>query len=219
MLYNEAEKRAAVALIRDVPIRTFRRRDASNSLEGKMLFRFDSRKAIEASATLLRLVPRREMDRKRLLALLYLADRFSLEKTLRPIIGGKLVAMKYGPIHSEVYDLIKGGHADQTEWSRHFHNESYRVQLVHDLKISALSQYDLGLLNEISEKHYGMDTWDVADLTHEFKEYKATYRENTSTPISLEAVIDAIGKATIKNTILRDAEEKDYFDRLFKRKK
>ena len=73
------------------------------------IFRLDTRKTIEAAATLLRLAPYRRMSRKRLLALLYLADRESLKPTGRPIIGGRLVAMDYGPIHSEVYDFIKGG--------------------------------------------------------------------------------------------------------------
>ncbi len=73
-----------------------------------MIFRIDTRKAIEAAATLLRLAPHRIMGRKRLLALLYIADRESLKRRGRPIVGGRLCAMDYGPIHSEVYDLIKG---------------------------------------------------------------------------------------------------------------
>jgi hypothetical protein len=58
-----------------------------------MFFRIDMQKAIEASATLLRLAHGRVMDRKRLLALLFLADRESLKETGRPIIGGKLSAV------------------------------------------------------------------------------------------------------------------------------
>src|SRR5437870_2033729 len=112
-----------------------------------MFFKIDTRKAIEAAATLLRLAPRRTMDRKRLLALLYLADRKSLRRTGRPIIGGRLVAMDYGPLHSEVYDLVKGGHSDQAQWSRHFENEAYRVRLSDDVEISALSRYEIELLN------------------------------------------------------------------------
>ena len=179
-----------------------------------MFFRLDARKAIEAAATLLRLTPHRQMDRKRLLALLYLADRESMKRTNRPIIGGRLVAMDYGPIHSGVYDLITGGGANQTEWSQHFSNESYKVHLANDLKASALSRYELELLNEISEKYFGMGTWDVADATH-LPEWNKNHRAHTSTEISLEDVIDAIGKGEKKADILRDAEEKTFFDKLF----
>ena len=63
-----------------------------------MHFRLDTRKAIEATATLLRLAPHRLMGRKRFLAILYLADRESLKRTGRPMIGGRLVAMDYGSL-------------------------------------------------------------------------------------------------------------------------
>ena len=77
------------------------------------MFRLDARKAIEASAILLQLHHGHTMDRKRLLALLLLADRKSLSET---IVGGKLVAMQWGPVPSEVYDLIKGSGRDQSSW-------------------------------------------------------------------------------------------------------
>ena len=180
-----------------------------------MFFPFDIRKAIEATAALLRLTHCRTMDRKRLLALLYLADRESLAKTGRPIIGGRICAMKYGPIHSGVYDLIKGGGKNQAEWSRHFENESYRIHLSDgNLQSAALSRYEIGLLNEISDKYQGYDTWDVAEATHH-EEYKKNYRDGTSTTIPFEDLITAVGRKKDKDTILRDAEEKADFDELF----
>jgi len=182
-------------------------------------FKLDTRKAIEAAATLLRLTPGRLMDRKRLLALLYLADRESLKKTGRPIIGGKLVAMKFGPIHSEVYNLIKGAGDEQTAWSRHFENEDYRVRLSdEELLVSALSRYEIDLLNEISTQYAGFGTWDVADATHT-EEYKKNYREGTSTPIALEDLIEAVGRKSDESAIVQDAQEKAFFDDLFAGKK
>jgi uncharacterized phage-associated protein len=181
-----------------------------------MFFRLDTRKAIEATATLLRLVPRHVMDRKRLLALLYLADRESLTRTGRPIIGGRLVALDYGPIHSEVYDFIKGGRHDQADWSTHFDNvEIYRVHLHRDVGVAALSEDEIDLLNEISEKHAHLDTWELANVTHRFKEYADTYQENTSSPITLEKIIDAVGRSKQKAIILRDAEERAAYAKLF----
>src|SRR5437879_5006643 len=168
-----------------------------------MFFRLDTRKAIEATATLLRLAHHRTMSRKRLLALLYIADRESLSRTGRPIIGGRLAALPHGPIHSEVYDLIKGGHSDELEWSRHFQNEGRFIRITHDVGTSALSRFEVGLLNEISDRHFGDDVWDIVLLTHKFEEYKQSYREGSSAPISLEQVIDAVGRRKDKETILR----------------
>jgi uncharacterized phage-associated protein len=183
-----------------------------------MFFRIDTRKAIEAAATLLRLAPHRIMGRKRLLALLYIADRESLKRTGRPIIGGRLVAMDYGPIHSEVYDLIKGSHSSQAKWSRHFQNEAYLVKLAHDLGPSALSRREVNLLNEVSAERLGRDDFDVAQETH-FEEWEKNHHEGTSTAIPLEHLIEAVGRSKDKDAILRDAEEKTYFDKLFAKKK
>jgi uncharacterized phage-associated protein len=179
-----------------------------------MFFRIDTRKAIEASATLLRLVHKRMMDRKRLLALLFLADRKSLKETGRPIIGGKLVAMDWGPVHSEVYDLIKGSGRDQAKWSSHFENDAYRVVLTDEPEIRALSGREIDILNEVSDEYMGYGTWDVAHATHT-PEYKKVYREGTPTPIPLEESIQAVGREDDKDAILRDAEEKAFFDNLF----
>ncbi len=127
--------------------------------------------------------------------------------------------MDYGPIHSEVYDLIKGGHSDQAEWSSHFQNESFYVRLAHDLGVAALSRYEVGILNEISEQYLGYDDWDVAGATHKLAEYTQSYRQGTSTPIPLEQLVEAVGRGAEKDAILRDAEEKAFFDKMFSESK
>ena len=182
-----------------------------------MPFKFDIAKAIESAATLLRLTQRKSMSRKRMLALLYMSDRDCLEKTGRPIIGGNLFAMDYGPIHSEVYDLIKGGHNQQECWSRYFSNESYFVHLSVDPGVSALSRYETRILSEYSEKFMGLDDWDVADATHDFIEYKEAYagRKRTSQRISDENLLEAVGLGGKKDKIMADAKEKLFFDQLF----
>ena len=180
-----------------------------------MDFHHDTRKAVEAAAVLLRLIPHKEMGCKRLLALLYLADRESLAKHGRPIVGGRLVAMKYGPIHDEVYNLIKGGHWDSQKWSGHFDNDAYRVVLSNDPGVSALSRHEVNLLNDISAAYSQKDDWDVADATHEFDEYTKTYVKNTSTTIPAEVIIEAVGRGTEKAEILQDSQERAFFDKLF----
>jgi uncharacterized phage-associated protein len=183
-----------------------------------MHFRLDSRKAIEAAVTLLRLAPFRLMTRKRLLALLYLADRESLKRSGRPVIGGRLVAMDYGPIHSEIYDLIKGSGAAQAEWSRHFQNIDYWVKLAEDLAPSALSRWEVNLLDEISSARLGRDDFEVANETHGV-EWLECHHGGTSTPIPLEALIEAVGRSKDRDAILRDAQKKADFDKLFSGKK
>jgi uncharacterized phage-associated protein len=188
--------------------------------DGQLQFNLDIRKAIEAAATLVRLSPNKMMGRKRLLALLYMADRASLEQTGRPIIGGQLNALDYGPIHSGVYDFIKGSHYKQEAWSAHYVNIQHFVKMEIDPGVGALSQYETNLLSDLSERYIAVDDWDVADVTHKFQEYKTAYagRSNTSVIISLETVLDAVGRGNQKGRILKDAEEKNFFDQMFSSK-
>ena len=64
-------------------------------------------KAVQAAAVLLR-NEGTKMTRLRLLKLLLIADRKSIKEMGVPILGSKIVAMDNGPLHSEIYDLIKG---------------------------------------------------------------------------------------------------------------
>jgi hypothetical protein len=181
-----------------------------------MFFRLDIRKTIEAVGTLLRLDPHRIMGRKRLLAMLYLADRECLKRTGRPIIGGRLAALPFGPIHSEVYDLIKGGHhTGQPEWSNHFAVNGRFVLMTLDPGVSALSRYEIGVLSELSDRFMACDDWDIAEETERLPEYVGTYSKGSSTPITLEQMIEATGQSNKREAILRDAEEKSYFDDMF----
>lgn len=179
-----------------------------------MQFRLDTRKAIEAAATLLRLNRYRCMDRKRLLALLYIADRESIKRAGRPIIGGRLVAMDHGPIHSDVYDFIKGGHWEQPKWSKHFANDGYVVQLTDEPEITSLSRFEVDLLDEVTQDNAKHGTWDLAESTH-YEEWKKNHSPKTSTKIRLEDVLDAVGRGKDKDAIARTAEDIQFFDKLF----
>jgi len=188
------------------------------------MFHFNTEKAIQATATLLRLDACWRMGRKRLLALLYLADRRSLQETGRPIVGGRLSALKFGPIHSQAYDLIKGSRHDEQLWSKHFRNDGYHICLADDPGSLALSRYEVDLLNELTSQFQGDDDFDVAAATHTFGEYQAAYVKDTSQSISFESIIDEVIRESNmdkekadarKESILRDAAAQSYFDGVF----
>ena len=126
--------------------------------------------------------------------------------------------MDYGAIHGEIYDLIKGSGRAQTEWSSHFQNDGYQISLTNDIGPSALSREEVSLLNEISSERLGRDDFDLAQETHG-PEWQENHRAGTSTPIPFEHLIKAVGRLKDKDAILRDAEEKAYFDKLFSGKK
>lgn len=180
-----------------------------------MIVKINQTKAIEASGVLLRLTKYRKMDRKRLLALLFLAERESIHRTGRPMIGGRIAALPFGPIHSEVYNLIKGGGHRQAEWSRHFENEEYRIRLSDDdLGVLSLSRFEVDLLNEVSERFAGHGTWDVAMASHT-EEYEKNYKKNSSTTIPFEDMIEGVKRSSDSASILQDVSDSMAFDAFF----
>jgi uncharacterized phage-associated protein len=73
-----------------------------------MYLRFDSQKAIQAIGVILRNHPHTWASKLRILKLLYIAERESIQETGHPIIGSRVVAMDHGPLHSRVLEMING---------------------------------------------------------------------------------------------------------------
>lgn len=178
--------------------------------------KFDSEKAIEAAAV----IARREGKRigpMRLLKLLYIADRVAIEQRGRPIIGSRAVAMDHGPLHSDVYNMIKGDHPANPRWSRFFTRLSKReLQLDNEPDNKCLSQHDIQILNEVVDDHSDLDDWYLSKkVTHQFQEWIDNYEEGTSKPIEIEQIIDAVGRTQDKDGILQDLRDNEAFDKFF----
>jgi uncharacterized phage-associated protein len=156
---------------------------------------FSPDKAVQAAAELLRTEPARQMSYLRLLKLLYLAERRSLKESGAPILGGKFVAMKNGPLHSEVYDLIKGDHPQQARWAEHIRKQGYHVQLEQDPGVKQLSRFEIQILREVADHWKDQDDWELAESTHSFPEWRKNYVEGTSRVIPLEDAFSAVGFA------------------------
>ena len=182
-----------------------------------MTLKLDIAKAIQAVGVLLRREGKRA-SRLRLLKLLYIADRIAVEKSGSPILGSKIVAMRHGPVHSDIFDLIKGVHIDEPAWSRHFRNVGRDVVLEEEPEVGRLSRYEVELLNQVVDQRINLSDWDVAEETHGFDEWRRSYpdpSENTSRPIPLELLIAAVGRAADKAEIVQDMNDSDAFHRFF----
>src|SRR4051794_8455100 len=119
-----------------------------------------TRKMIQAASVLATLEGGR-IDRLRLLKLLYIADRESLAERGSPIIGGRVSALDNGPLHSDVYDLIKGVHEDFQDWSAVFGNDGHTVVLASGTDRMALSRFEIDKLTEVFEANRSIDTWEL----------------------------------------------------------
>ncbi|NLS93394.1 MAG: SocA family protein [Planctomycetaceae bacterium] len=177
--------------------------------------RLPIQKTIEAAGVLTGFEPTFRISRLRLLKLLYIAERESIQETGHPILGSTVVAMPHGPLHSKALDLIKGVHRQEPQWSAVFHNDGYMVVRLHDPGRSRLSRYEIEKLTEVSERYADKDDWEVARITEQFPEYKSCYSEGSSREIPLDAIVDALGRSDDKTAILQDAADRAVADRLF----
>ncbi len=95
-----------------------------------MFCKLNIQKTIQAAGVLLEFESTHQMDKLRLIKLLYIAERQMLRETGKPLLGSRVVAMQHGPVHSEVLDLLNGTHIAARLWDKHFHLSGYSVQMV-----------------------------------------------------------------------------------------
>ena len=137
-----------------------------------MSFHLDVLKTIQAIGVLYRADCTKKMDYKRILKLLYIADRRSFEQTAAPIVGGPVAAWPKGPVLSEVHQLIKERHEKMSLWSRFFQFNNYQLEMIGHPDIDRLSPYDVATLQYVAAKHKADNAEDLSDITHDFPEWE-----------------------------------------------
>lgn len=135
----------------------------------------------------------------KLMKLLYLADRESLDRYGDPISGDHMVSMKHGPVLSQTYDLIKAGGDNPAEgWEAWIAGQpNYAVASTRPLAtrddFDELSDADLEILNKIWGQFGHMNQYHLVDYTHDnCSEWVDPC--GSSFPIAPEAVFLALGK-------------------------
>lgn len=180
---------------------------------------FDTEKAVQAAAALIRRSGGSSLSRIRLAKLLYLANRKMLKEHGRTIFNTRFVAMKNGPLSSDVQNLIQGVGADEEKWSQHIAPDGrYSLVLIHDPGNSRLSQAEVDAINDTVDEFAGYDDWAIVEITHQLQEWQEAYpdpTENTSRPIPLPLILHALGMDDAVEEIQADIEQRANFDRLF----
>ena len=174
-------------------------------------FPFSEPKAIEAAAVLLQ-DSGGSMPYMRLIKLIYLADRESLHRFGRPIAGGRYVAMKLGPVTSEILDTIK--YSLQGKWAEIIERDGYDVRLKHEIESRLLSEAEISILQETADLFRRLDKWALSDLTHSLPEWRDP--GDSAAEISPEDILTALKKSEEEiEDIREDAMEDRYFSQLF----
>lgn len=178
------------------------------------MFSFKFHKAVEAVAALLRAEHSHRMERLRALKLLYLAERRCLQEVGASITGDRFVAMQFGPVLSETYDLIKGEHRRSGEWGQFFENDGYAFSMVQDPGSGHLSRFELRLLNTVHEESQKLADWELVHLTHQFPEWKQHDPGSSCETIPVEDVLIAVGREKDIETIRAEARSETAIARL-----
>ncbi|MFV0446196.1 MAG: Panacea domain-containing protein [Planctomycetaceae bacterium] len=129
----------------------------------------------------------------RLLKILYIASRKALEQSGKPIIGGSASALENGPLHSEIYDQIRGT-APDAQWRCYFRNSGHTVELLSDPGRLDLSPFEIDILQETAEWAEQFETFELSRWTHDnlFEYQKNEPAAGGSNPIVVNDILEAL---------------------------
>jgi uncharacterized phage-associated protein len=183
-----------------------------------MNFRFNIHKATEAACLL---IERNggEMNIMKLVKLMYLLDRLSLDRRNAPVAGGDYLSMRNGPVTSEMLDLINAGRLmgeTDRRWEECVSNRTnHEVRLEKTPTREYLADAEVSLLDEIWAEHGSKDQWQLVEWCHDHcKEWLPV--TNGCAPIAVEQVGIALGKSPVEiNRLRQEAFELNQLDELF----
>jgi len=179
-------------------------------------FKFNQQKAIQAVAFLLKQKHVTKSDNyMRVLKLLYFADRESLRETGSPITGDRFVAMRHGPTLSRLLDLVNQCDVGNVEWDKYIERNEYDIRLVDDPGIGKLCRYEIDLLKRIWQENRELGEWEVATKSEQLQEWKKNNPGDSSRPISLSDLLEAVGRGDWLEVITKRAAEDVAARRLF----
>ena len=183
-----------------------------------MNFRFHPEKAKEATAVILNWAGGR-INIMKLIKLLYLLDRDSINLRRTPVVGGDYLSMKNGPVISELLDLINEGELwnfNDAEWSKYIGERiGHEIALKSDPGREHLSDAEIELAGKIWEKYGRFDQFELRDICHDIcKEW--TPLKSGRADITIEHMGKALGKDENEIRFLQqEAKELNKLDAIF----
>ena len=136
-------------------------------------FKFNKEKAIEV---ILYLANKKAgtIDAITLNKMLFYADEYHLNKYGRPIFGGYYVAMHYGPVPSQIRDLI-----NNKENKKAFSKNEYFIVANREANLEYLSKSDIEALDKSFEICKDISPMNLSDKSHLHKAWKNAWDKHT----------------------------------------
>jgi uncharacterized phage-associated protein len=155
----------------------------------RIRFKFSTEKMLQVLAYLLK---GGEMDKAKLMKLVYLADREHFINTGTSITGDKLCAMPFGPVASTALNLVDGNIRSSYVF-KFLHVNDVRISMTNSPGEDLLNDVERATLDRIIRIYGSLKTWPLVHQTHKLPEYKSTYVEGTSTTIPFEEIAKQSG--------------------------
>jgi len=137
----------------------------------------------------------------KLIKILYLADRASLDRINRSMTGDTYAALPNGPILNELYSLIRGksrNREHQCFWDGRFSTDGYDlVSLSDKIPEGKLSRFEKKVLDQLDTQFHATSYDRVIDYVHNPKNCPE-WRDpgTTSIPISLSDILSSLGRSS-----------------------
>jgi hypothetical protein len=133
----------------------------------------------------------------KLIKLLYLADKETLDATNDSMTGDTYASLPSGPVLSQLFDLIRGKYKDkdaQTLWNSRFMVDGYDLVAVTDrIPYGELSRGEMNILDKVYNKFKGADFNDMIRYVHKnCPEWKDP--NGSSVPIAMEDILKSLGR-------------------------
>lgn len=181
-------------------------------------FRFDTAKATEVACLFLEKAGGR-LNIMKLVKLVYLLDRLSLDRRGIPVVGGDYLSMRNGPVTSELLDIINAGKLfgePDTRWEQSISDRrNHDVQLEQMPPREQVSDAEVALANQIWGEHGTKDQWQLVEWCHTHcPEWTPVTRG--CAPIAVERIAIALGKAPeVVQRLRQEAAELNLLGEIF----
>jgi len=156
--------------------------------------RFRADKATQVAATIIERCGGR-ISVLKLVKLMYLVERHSLDSFGRPVFYDTYYSLPNGPIVSTSLNLIdsEASAEDAVLWDQHISERiGHNVSLSSPLGLSTLSRADQSIVDEVFEEFGHKSAWELRDYTHTLPEW--TDPDGTRLPLSCGQILSALGK-------------------------
>jgi hypothetical protein len=178
-----------------------------------MRFTFNKPKTVQLVGKLITLSGG-QINKMKLIKIMYLIDREALIKWGEPVTGDRMVSMPYGPVLSTTLDLLNFGDALMPDifegepiWDRFISERNHTVSLKEPIAEDELSPAEVDLIVGVFRKFDPFNQFQLARWCHDnLPEWEDP--KGSSKPIEFERVLEVAGKAPGEIEQLADDAEK-----------